>query len=42
MWLSEVEGRYSEFLLDVGQNKIQKNKNDVIELAEDMMLPARL
>lgn len=40
MWLSELEGRYSEFLLDVGQDKIQENKND--ELAEDMRLPARI
>ena len=39
MRLSEEEGRYSEFLLDVGEDKIQKNENDEIELPEDMVLP---
>lgn len=41
MRLSQGERRYSEFLLDVGEIKVQKNLNDEIELTGDMVLPAR-
>ena len=41
MRLSEEEGRYSEFLLDIGEYKILKNENGEIELPEDMILPAK-